>query len=1479
MRKLFTHLVLLFSIAAGGDVMAQPTLQKLQEQLLKENSGAPLPLYTIELNNKKPSLGAILFNPSANIALSEAKQWLSNRLALRAGVDELTDLNYPVVSRDLSIYKYQQFFKGIAVENGMINIAGNNGKAGLIQIEFYAIADNFTISPAISNDVALQKAMAFAGSAHFSWQPNNNGAAAHPKPVGKLVIFKNDAAITETVCLAYKFLITGSNPFVNAYVYVDAATGKVVRAKNNMSDYGQPADKYTNEKISPDKITANATGTAVTRYNGTRIITTDDAVSPTFRLRQTTSYNVPIVTLNYESNRYDINAPAPGIDFTDNDNNWTAAEHHNTTMDDAALQVHFSMQVIADYWKYKQGRNSWNGNDGAAGTIKSYIHVGNPNTGAPVLYNNASWDGNNNCMVYGDGQNGAFTTFDISAHEIGHAVMSSLMISGFEGGREPGALSEAFSDIWAACAVNYGNTHADANYNNLGSVWIRGELTSEKRRMDFPQENEAPDTYYGNYFVDATVNGCLSINLNDACGIHTNNAILNKWFYLITNGGTGTNDNGYTYTVTGLGFDKTENIVFNTAALLTSGTDYKTVMNAFINYATFKYGAASNEVTQIKEAWRAVGVLNFKVYTYTNTPVFGTNNFFNSIIVGRDNCVWAGTSGLGLFRYNGTQWEKSPTVLDNKITVLDMKTDKNGGVWMAESGFGGVPGTSNSSGGVFYFEDSSFTSRRYYNTLSGLPSRNARSIFVDTSKNSTNTFTGNVTNFPQVWVATLANTTSSTTTSGAIGQGMNDTLQYDFIGNDVVFNIVNDGINDASGTGGVNTIGGSKNEIWAYTNNNTSPAQQLMQYDANGSMGAAYNTNNLSSIFSAGFLIKAIYVDKNNNRWFGLQTGGIVVKDSMTPSVWYKSTSFTDNYTADQLLSVAELFPAGTIVNNNAIVGDALGRVYIGTSNGLVVYDGAGPVDRNESYRRYSTTDGLPFNNIKSIGIDEDRGGLWLASDNGIAFWGGMDRTVIAYAASSKCPGNLIRYRLAVRGKFFNSPAVNKIVIELSDANGSFASPVLLEETDQYQYNSNPLRSITVPLTVVSGAGYRIRARSTNPIVVGPASAPFSIVQNTFVPSSGAVNLTANRECTDVTGWTHYFFDNNTPNDEVDDIRLLSIKKNGNYIGAVGEGGFSVSAAATVAAGSNTGVSVVNPIITNPIISMNRYWKVVPNAQPTSPVGVRFYYNTQDLLDINGSIIYGPIDHTQLVFYKTDGNPDPTSNLASTTNLYSYVNGPIPTLTNWSYTQVGATTHQAEFLVPGFSGGGGGTTVNNGPLTGPLPLQLLGFTARQSGTSALLQWQTTAEINTSHFEIQRSTDGRQFTTMATVQAAGNSNTQKNYQLNDVAPVNGKNYYRLKMVDLDGKNSYSPVRMINFNSGGMVINIYPNPAKDILNIETNFAHQQLQISITDITGRTMMQWQKQSDTLLQLPIGALANGTYVVQISNGKELITQKLIKE
>ena len=118
--------------------------------------------------------------------------------------------------------------------------------------------------------------------------------------------------------------------------------------------------------------------------------------------------------------------------------------------------------------------------------------------------------------------------------------------------------------------------------------------------MSNPNSRSQPDTYKGTYWYTGT---------SDNGGVHTNSGIGNFMFYLLVTGGSGTNDIGNSFSVTGIGLDKADQILYRSETVYLSPTSkYADWRTACINAATDLYGSGSNEVTQVQNAWYAVGI-------------------------------------------------------------------------------------------------------------------------------------------------------------------------------------------------------------------------------------------------------------------------------------------------------------------------------------------------------------------------------------------------------------------------------------------------------------------------------------------------------------------------------------------------------------------------------------------------------------------------------------------------------------------------------------------------------------------------------------------------------------------------------------------------------------------------------------------------------------------------------------------------------
>ena len=172
------------------------------------------------------------------------------------------------------------------------------------------------------------------------------------------------------------------------------------------------------------------------------------------------------------------------------------------------------------------------------------------------------------------------------------------------------------------------------------------------------------------------------------------------------------------------------------------------------------------------------------------------------------------------------------------------------------------------------------------------------------------------------------------------------------------------------------------------------------------------------------------------------------------------------------------------------------------------------------------------------------------------------------------------------------------------------------------------------------------------------------------------------------------------------------------------------------------------------------------------------------------------------------------------------------------------------------------------------PLHLLTFTAKRANTANLLNWTTAQEVNTDRFEIERSSlavgGSREFSKIGMVKAANTA-----YTFTDNNPVNGTNYYRLKMLDKDGAFTYSPIRSVANNHSSFTVAIYPNPAKDNLQLQIEIDKQAtLHLQVVSPDGKAVLSTQvtvPQGTSLQSINISKLVAGHYFLKVvSEGKE---------
>jgi len=400
----------------------------------------------------------------------------------------------------------------------------------------------------------------------FRWEDTNaqqQGLAGSTIPEGELMILPPMPGVDVIPRLVYRFYLYAIEPFEVADYFVDAQTGEIVFVHNRLCEIDTPASGQAHYD-------GNVTFRADTYNSGYRL------------------HNTVITSGGLETYRYvaGTNNQFYLQDFTSPATTFTAP---------IGVQAHYGGERTLAYFDQVYNRSSYDGN----GTRVRLI------TDHPT-YNNAFWDGT--AAYFGNGDNttyGPMSALDVVGHELTHGLIQSTADLVYS--YESGALNESFADIFGEGVERHTRGQND---------WLLGEEAKigtgdAFRSFGNPNQFSMPDTYLGNHWWTSPF---------DNGGVHYNSSVQNHWFYLLVNGGSGTTDFGANYQVTGIGWDKAQQIAYrNLTVYLTSLSEYPDAREGAIQAARDLYGTGSAEEIAVTNAWHAVGVGN--AYSVTSTVV------------------------------------------------------------------------------------------------------------------------------------------------------------------------------------------------------------------------------------------------------------------------------------------------------------------------------------------------------------------------------------------------------------------------------------------------------------------------------------------------------------------------------------------------------------------------------------------------------------------------------------------------------------------------------------------------------------------------------------------------------------------------------------------------------------------------------------------------------------------------------------------
>jgi Zn-dependent metalloprotease len=591
---------------------------------------------------------------------------------------------------------YQQYVNNYKVKGADMVINEKGGRVKYINGR-YLTKSPIKSTQQIEEQQGLTLALKEIQSTNYLWlnpeaekvykQLKNNPNASY-FPHGELmyVCTRGTSLEHQMFILVWKFAIHVS-PQIHSYeVYIDASTGELVN------------------KI-PLTLDCSA-GTSTTLWNGAQTIYTQ-LNAGTYRSLSDCNA-AQIHTFNGNGDDDGVGATY----YTDLNNAWPS-----TNLGKFIAQTHWSGKETRDYYFSIHGRDGY---DDAGADYNSYINAG--------YTGNAFWTGS--AVSFGGNADGTspLVTLDVAGHEHTHGMIDFTSNLVYE--KESGALNESFADCIGQAVEDYA---IDSTDWEVGGEIFNGGL----RDMSNPKAKGDPDTYLGTNWINTV--GCIpdcGSGGNDCCGVHTNSGVQNFWFYLLSVGGSGTNDNGVAYTVTGITIDKARLIAYDCMIALSTSSQYTNARSTSIQKAKDRYGDCSNEAEQTTRAWRAVGVgaayvepTPLTITVSTTAPDICKGGSATVTAFGASTYQWSPSGGSGnpkilsplsttIYTVTGTNAEQctgtktftiqvnelptvKPTVTDEEVCAEQTTNLGSGTNQTIKELFTNTTGTASSGGNVF----------------------------------------------------------------------------------------------------------------------------------------------------------------------------------------------------------------------------------------------------------------------------------------------------------------------------------------------------------------------------------------------------------------------------------------------------------------------------------------------------------------------------------------------------------------------------------------------------------------------------------------------------------------------------------------------------------------------------------------------------------------------------------------------------------
>lgn len=268
--------------------------------------------------------------------------------------------------------------------------------------------------------------------------------------------------------------------------------------------------------------------------------------------------------------------------------------------------------------------------------------------------------------------------------------------------------------------------------------------------------------------------------------------------------------------------------------------------------------------------------------------------------------------------------------------------------------------------------------------------------------------------------------------------------------------------------------------------------------------------------------------------------------------------------------------------------------------------------------------------------------------------------------------------------------------------------------------------------------------------------------------------------------------------------------------------------------------------------------------------GSNTFYNTLEVRGNSGNYWNYNSSSPQKVPYTGSGTPtpfQPTGSGDAENNNFSNFEINLP-----------STVSQVRFyIVASTNGVNERWTIDDVQIgsSAPLPVELKSFMAEAAPKGTQLKWATASEKNNAAFEIQRSSTPNEFTTIGRVAGQGTSSRTHNYEWLDAQPLSGLSYYRLRQLDTDGTESFSPVAIVQHKEGLAAGAFFPNPTTG--QVTLNAALGAVKYRVLNALGQTVLTGEAQGGSTVDMQ--SLRTGAYFLELQSASGRTVQRFMRE